>query len=110
MAINMMCTNSQCVNYWEDNCMKNINEERIEINEYGLCETFQPGISPMYAGQEVMDGESANTMATLGVIDGGRPQEDRDTGLEYEHTGSGCSTCSQEVCKRDHEAYVADGN
>ena len=56
--------------------MKNINEERIEINEYGLCETFQPGISPMYAGQEVMDGESANIMATMGVTDGRRSQKD----------------------------------
>lgn len=75
MAINMMCTNSRCVNYWEDNCMKNLNEERIEINEIGLCETFEPGISPMYEGQGVMDNESANSMATLGDIDSGRPQE-----------------------------------
>lgn len=48
MAINMMCTNNKCINYWEDNCMKNINEERIEINGDGECETFKAGISPMY--------------------------------------------------------------
>ncbi len=65
----MMCANSRCVNYWEDNCMKNLNEERIVINEVGLCETFEEGISPMYAGQEVMDSESANSMATMGYID-----------------------------------------
>lgn len=76
MAINMMCTNSRCINYWEDNCMKNINEERIEINEFGLCETFTEGISPMYKGQEEMDDESDNAMATVGDIDGGRSQED----------------------------------
>ncbi|EGW40671.1 hypothetical protein [Desulfosporosinus sp. OT] len=76
MAINMMCTNSRCINYWEDNCMKNLNEERIEINEVGMCETLEEGISPMYKGQEDMDNEDnegINAMATLGDIDGGRP-------------------------------------
>jgi len=28
--------------------MKNINEERIEINENGVCETFERGVSPIY--------------------------------------------------------------
>ena len=76
MAINMMCTNNRCVNYWEDNCMKNINEERIEINEEGMCETFEEGISPMYKGQEAMDNESSNSMATLGSVDSRAPQKE----------------------------------
>lgn len=73
MAINMMCTNSRCVNYWEDNCMKNINEERIEINAEGMCETFEEGVSPIYKGQEDMDNESDNPVATLVHINVGRP-------------------------------------
>lgn len=48
MAINMMCTNSKCVNYWEDNCMKNMDEERIVISENGVCRTFDAGVSPLY--------------------------------------------------------------
>jgi hypothetical protein len=48
MAINMMCTNSKCKSYWEDNCTRNINEERIEINGNGQCETFEAGISQWY--------------------------------------------------------------
>ena len=28
MAINMMCMNSDCKYYYEDNCMRNINEEK----------------------------------------------------------------------------------
>gem|GEM_PF-2414243 len=48
MAINMMCMNSKCKHYWEDNCMRNINEERIEIDENGKCETFEEGISELY--------------------------------------------------------------
>jgi hypothetical protein len=48
MAINMMCTNDKCVNYWEDNCMKNIHEERININDEGMCDTFEEGVNPMY--------------------------------------------------------------
>ncbi|KUO77220.1 MAG: hypothetical protein APF81_08385 [Desulfosporosinus sp. BRH_c37] len=75
MAINMMCTNSSCVNYWEDNCMKNINEERIEINAEGMCETFEVGISPIYRGQEAMNSESANSLATMGDINSGAAQE-----------------------------------
>lgn len=56
MAINMMCMNSECAYYWEDNCMKNINEERIEIGEDGKCETFEKGVSTMYEhdSKEVM--------------------------------------------------------
>jgi len=75
MAINMMCTNSRCVNYWEDNCMKNINEERIEINEFGICETFEAGISQMYKDEEARDSESTDSMATLGDINSGGTQE-----------------------------------
>lgn len=48
MAINMMCQNSNCKYYWEDNCMRNINEERIEIDEEGKCETFEAGINELY--------------------------------------------------------------
>lgn len=48
MAINMMCLNSRCKHYWEDNCMKNIDEERIVINENGLCQTFEEGINKIY--------------------------------------------------------------
>lgn len=61
MAINMMCMNSECKHYWEDNCMKNINEERIEIDENGKCETFEKGISDLYnpSGLRVyFDGDS----------------------------------------------------
>lgn len=53
--------------------MRNINEERIEINENGVCETFETGISGMYQDQEVKANEGNNTMATLGVTDGRRP-------------------------------------
>lgn len=48
MAINMMCTNSDCKHYWEDNCMRNINEEQIEINAYGKCVTFEEGVNECY--------------------------------------------------------------
>jgi len=57
MAINMMCTNSSCENYWEDNCTKNINEERIEINASGQCETFKQGVSKWYEEAEKVNGE-----------------------------------------------------
>jgi hypothetical protein len=48
VAINMMCMNSRCKYYWEDNCTRNINEERIEIDENGKCETFELGESEWY--------------------------------------------------------------
>lgn len=48
MAINMMCMNNKCKYYWEDSCARNLNEERIEINEDGKCETFEEGICDWY--------------------------------------------------------------
>lgn len=53
MAINMMCMNSKCRFYWEDNCTRNINEERIEIDETGKCETFEEGTSDWYKEMEM---------------------------------------------------------
>lgn len=52
MAINMMCMNSACKYYWEDNCTRNMNEERIEIGEDGKCETFEAGVSDWYVAME----------------------------------------------------------
>ncbi len=52
MAINMMCMNSDCKYYWEDNCSRNINEEYIVIGEYGNCETFKEGVSDWYKQKE----------------------------------------------------------
>jgi len=40
--------NSRCKYYWEDNCMNNIEEKRIEIDENGKCETFEEGKSDWY--------------------------------------------------------------
>jgi hypothetical protein len=48
-----MCTNSECRYYWEDCCTRNINEERIIINEIGICETFEKGRSEWYDDEEI---------------------------------------------------------
>lgn len=48
MAINMMCMNSECKYYWEDNCTRNLQEERIQIGFQGVCETFEKGESDWY--------------------------------------------------------------
>ena len=48
VAINMMCTNTECKYYWEDNCQRNLEEKRIEIDEYGKCITFEPGRCEYY--------------------------------------------------------------
>lgn len=48
MAINMMCENSECKHYWEDNCMRNMNEERINIDASGTCTTFEEGVNELY--------------------------------------------------------------
>lgn len=55
MAINMMCTNSECKHYWEDNCMRNIYEERIEIDGNGMCITFENGVNELYKLDENLD-------------------------------------------------------
>jgi hypothetical protein len=48
MAINMMCMNSRCKFYWEDNCTRNLGEERIVIDSNGNCETFEEGVCDWY--------------------------------------------------------------
>ena len=53
MAINMMCTNENCVYYYEDNCMRNLNEERLELDDNGKCITFKEGVNENYK-EEIM--------------------------------------------------------
>ena len=53
MAINMMCMNTECKYYWEDNCTRNLQEKRIVIDEFGKCETFEIGISDFYNETEI---------------------------------------------------------
>lgn len=48
MAINMMCQNYECKFYFEDNCMKNLNEERLVLDSNGKCETFEKGKNEAY--------------------------------------------------------------
>ena len=68
MAINMMCTNSRCKFYWEDNCTRNINEERIDINGDGQCNTFERGTSEWYEEAEKCENEcDIETMQTATV-------------------------------------------
>lgn len=57
MAINMMCTRSTCKYYFEDCCMRNLNEERIEINSDGYYETYEPGVNDAYAEMDKADVE-----------------------------------------------------
>jgi hypothetical protein len=58
MAINMMCMNSKCKFYWEDCCMKNMNDERIDINATGTCITFEPGVSEWYEAEREAEKEA----------------------------------------------------
>ena len=48
MAINMMCTNSECRFYWEDCCQRNLEELRHEIGSNGKCLSFLPGVCKYY--------------------------------------------------------------
>lgn len=59
MALNLMCSNSKCVHYFEDNCIKHLNDERIILDENGKCETFEEGICEGYKcmGNEVEECE-----------------------------------------------------
>lgn len=53
MAINIMCQNSKCRYNWEDNCTRNMNEERIEIGKNGTCVTFEKGTSDWYDDENI---------------------------------------------------------
>ncbi|AEY65399.1 hypothetical protein Clo1100_1147 [Clostridium sp. BNL1100] len=54
MAINMMCERSTCKHYFEDCCMRNLQEESIHIDECGYCQTFEPGVNDAYEEMDKM--------------------------------------------------------
>ena len=60
MAINMMCTNSECKYYFEDCCQRNLEELRHEIGSRGKCLSFLPGVCNYYdqTGIEIEQEES----------------------------------------------------
>lgn len=49
MAINMICMNTKCKYYWENYCQKNLEETKIEIDENGMCKTFEEGECDYYS-------------------------------------------------------------
>ena len=53
----MMCERSTCKHYFEDCCMRNFNEERIEINSNGYCRTYEPGVNKAYEETDKADAE-----------------------------------------------------
>jgi len=57
MANYIFCTNSRCKYYFEDDCIKNLNNERVEINYDGKCETFEYGVFEGYAAIEAAEQE-----------------------------------------------------
>lgn len=65
MAINLICENSKCKHNYEYHCMKNINEERLVINNIGQCETFEEGVSEMYS---ISDAEIADQTIVKGSL------------------------------------------
>ena len=48
MAINLMCENSKCKYYYEDNCQLNLEERRLEIDKNGRCISFEVGECEYY--------------------------------------------------------------
>jgi hypothetical protein len=48
MAINLMCSNDKCKFYYELHCIKNVNEEKLEIDENRKCVSFEVGECDWY--------------------------------------------------------------
>lgn len=42
------CRNSNCENYYEDSCTKNLENKMVTFDEGGKCETFKKGKSSYY--------------------------------------------------------------
>lgn len=55
MAIRgIFCLNSRCEHYFEDNCMKILQEDTVRISEEGNCEDFKQGINIGYADKSAL--------------------------------------------------------
>lgn len=48
------CLNSKCVNYFEDNCMKILEADTVNIDEEGKCKDFRQGQHLAYADESGM--------------------------------------------------------
>lgn len=91
MAINMMCTNSICKYYWEDNCTRNLNEERIEIDENGKCETFEVGKSEWYEEHDTI------LCKNCGIVKADNFNFDVDIAEDVKTTIRVCKSCGDAV-------------
>lgn len=53
--MDLMCMNSRCKHYFEDMCMKSVNEDRIVLDYQGICTHFEWG---KHEGYKVDEKES----------------------------------------------------
>lgn len=42
------CRNDKCKNYYEDSCMKNLEDKMVCFDENGHCEDFEEGVNEGY--------------------------------------------------------------
>ena len=45
------CENTECVNYYEDNCMLDLNNKMVCLDKNGKCENMKPGVNECYQEQ-----------------------------------------------------------
>lgn len=44
----VMCMNSECKYYFEDFCIKDMQDEKIVLGYQGVCKTYEKGVSDYY--------------------------------------------------------------
>lgn len=54
----IFCLNSQCKNYFEDNCMKIFKTNTVEISAEGRCNDFEAGTHKGYGKETVIHADN----------------------------------------------------
>lgn len=50
----IFCLNSNCKNYFEDNCMMMFEKDTVHISESGKCEDFEEGQYFAYTDKDII--------------------------------------------------------
>lgn len=78
MALNLSCWNNQCKFYYEDSCVKHLNNETIYLNFDGQCTNFQRGKNESYK-----ESEAKKMLCEKSYIDGTLTSLDTDCRMYY---------------------------
>lgn len=100
------CRNSSCKNYFEDSCIKNLNNEMVCFDEDGKCETFEAGEFEGYTESKV----KYSTFQAYCNKCGHETEHEqiRDDSSDFIETVTSCLACGDHDVDVDSKEQIED--